>query len=104
MSSDSFVGTITLSPEFSSIDIKMTCSTLRVKDKLDCVMAISRQYVVVITNPHGNRRRRKMMIFRTTDDAELLELDAFGFVTAFLEQDFLLMRSEKECKAGRITN
>ena len=36
-----------------------------------------------------------MKVFRTTDSVELLEVDAIGFVTAFLEQDFLLMRSEK---------
>lgn len=80
----------------------MTCSTLRVKDKLDCVMEISTQYVVVITNPHGDRRRRKMNVFRITDNAELLDLQVFGFVTAFLEKDFLLLREEKEYGEGRV--
>ena len=80
----------------------MTCSTLRVKDKLDCVMSISSKYVVVVTNPYGDRRRRKMKVFRTTDSVELLEVDAIGFVTAFLEKDFLLMRGEKENGKGRI--
>ena len=43
-----------------------------------------------------------MTFFRTTDSGQLLEIDAFGFVTAFLEQDYLLMRSEKQTGQGRV--